>query len=137
MTKPVAQKTSCPKDKLPKRSVEIENYLVNFLMYFFADPRQMQALIYLIIGITIAFILTSTLIFSVCHCIKASSQNNQDSKLVSNQQELVATIDESESRNSTFQRSRNSNFQRQSYLQQSPMTEETISLEEFDQQHRR
>ena len=130
--------TSYPKDQLFKRSVEIENYLVNFLMYFFADPRQMQALIYLIIGITIAFILTSTLIFSVCHCIKASSsQNNQDSKLVSNQQELVATIDESESRNSTFQRRRNSNFQRQSYLQQSPMTEETISLEEFDQQHRR
>ena len=105
-----------------------------------ADPRQMQTLIYLIIGITIAFILTSTLIFSVCHCIKASaSQNNQDSKLVSNQQELVANIaiDEAESRNSTFQRRRNSNFQRQSYLQQSPMTEETISLEEFDQQHRR
>jgi len=96
------------------------------------DPRQMQTLIYLIIGITIAFILTSTLIFSVCHCIK-NSQNTQESKLVSNQQDLT---DESD-HNSTFQRRRNSNFQRQSYLQQSPMTEETISLEEFDQQHRR
>ena len=80
----------------------------------------MQALIYLVVGITIAFILTSTLIFSVCHCIKTNSHRNE-TKLVSQE------------RDST----RKATFQRQSYIQQSPMTEETISLEEFDSQHRR
>ena len=85
----------------------------------------MQAMIYLVIGITIAFILTSTLIFSVCHCIKSGSSHrkNDGGKLVSSQ-------DNSESE-------RKATFQRHSYLQQSPMTEETISLEDFDQQHRR
>ena len=85
-------------------------------------------MIYLVIGVTAAFLLTATLIFTVCHCLHktptAALRSENNPKLTSEAIEGLGSR-----RNSSRQLV---NFQRQSYLQQSPMTEETISLDDFD-----
>lgn len=83
-------------------------------------------MIYLVIGATMAFLVTATLIYSVCHCLNkgATSGGGQASSKLTAEDELDLTL---RSRNSSRQ-----TFNRQSYLQQSPMTEETISLEDFE-----
>ena len=78
----------------------------------------MEAMVYLVIGITIAFLLTATMIFSVCQCISKNSRNNSEASKLANESEFD-------------RRSSRSNL-RNSYLQQSPMTDETISLDDFE-----
>ena len=85
---------------------------------------QMESVIYLVIGVTVAFLLTATLIFTVCHCLNKpprSANNGATSKLTSEDE-----FDHQQRSSSQH------TFNRHSYLQQSPMTEETISLDEFD-----
>ena len=81
---------------------------------------QMETMVYLVIGIAIAFLITATMIFSVCHCISRNSRNNPEASKLAN-----------ESQSEFDRRSTRSNL-RNSYLQQSPMTDETISLANLD-----
>ena len=80
----------------------------------------METMVYLVIGIAIAFLITATMIFSVCHCISRNSRNNPEASKLAN-----------ESQSEFDRRSTRSNL-RNSYLQQSPMTDETISLANLD-----
>lgn len=80
-----------------------------------ADPRQMEALIYMAVGATIAFLMTATLLFAVCHCLGRPK----------NQQETLT----SETRDDEL---RSQHSHRHSFLQASPMTEESISLNDYD-----
>ena len=45
---------------------------------------QMEAMVYLVIGITIAFLLTATMIFSVCQCITKNSRSNSEASKLAN-----------------------------------------------------
>ena len=45
---------------------------------------QMEAMVYLVIGITIAFLLTATMIFSVCQCITKNSRSNAEASKLAN-----------------------------------------------------
>lgn len=85
-------------------------------------------MIYLVIGITMAFLLTATLIYSVCHCVS----KNTHQPLANKTSETLDNIGEISSHRSTSRQT----FNRHSYLQQSPMTEETISLDEYESFHR-
>ena len=86
---------------------------------------QMEAMIYLVIGVCAAFLVTATLIFTVCHCL-----NKHPAAAAANHAKLMT----SEAGQDEFDRRSSSRhtFNRHSYLQQSPMTEETISLDDFD-----
>ena len=88
-------------------------------------------MIYLVIGVTIAFLLTSTMIFTVCHCInrRLRGPENENSQ---NASKMATEADEFDHLQPHQRSSSRQTFNRQSYLQQSPLTEETISLDDFD-----
>ncbi len=84
----------------------------------------MEAMIYMVIGVTAAFLLTSALIYTVCHCINRPLANAASASKLDDGEQLQPQQPRRSSSRQTFNR--------QSYLQQSPMTEETISLDDFD-----
>jgi hypothetical protein len=103
------------------------------LVLLFSKPAtsnvfQMEAMVYLIIGITIAFLLTATLLFAICQCVAKPKSSNMN--------QHTEMLNQSEEADYSDRRS-NSHHSRHSFLQQSPMTEETISLDDFENhQHR-
>lgn len=74
---------------------------------------QMEAVVYLVIGLTVTFLLSASLIFAICQCVSGRKPASNCGEAITNSASEDA-------------------FRRQSYLQQSPMTEETISLDDFD-----
>ena len=49
---------------------------------FSGDPKEIEAIIYIVVGASIAFLLTASLLFAVCQCIASPRSTNNQNEIV-------------------------------------------------------